>query len=97
MGRKITPEEALRIIKKKKIPFGVDYEFPCEIDTSGCKWFFGIRGPGNLHIVGKRKAHIDRIDPRESILKHLKEDAPAVGILAFILLFSLLLAIIRRR
>ena len=95
MGKKISPEEAVRIIKKKGIPFGEDYEFPYEIDTSGCRWFFGIRGPHNLHITGRKRAHIDRVDPRESILEHLRQDAPVAGLLAFILIFSLLLALKR--
>ena len=74
MRYKISPCEAAKIIKEKSIPYGEDYEFLYEIDTSNCEEFFGTRCDCNLHVKGKRKAHVDRVDPRKDLVGHLDRD-----------------------
>lgn len=80
---KITPCEVANILQLKRVPYGKNYGFPVEIETSECENFFGERCPCNVHVVGKNTAHRDRVDPRKDILGHLEEDVgvPAKGAL----------------
>jgi hypothetical protein len=70
----ITPRDARRYIESSGAGYGQNVTLPDEIDTSNCEKFFGIRCSHNVHVTGKRRAHIDRIDPRKNSIGHLKKD-----------------------
>ena len=74
MSRKISIDSVNRYIIRKETPFGVNIEFPLEIDTSQCEEFFGTRCPNNIHVTGKRIAHKDHSDPRFNSIEHIKKD-----------------------
>jgi len=72
--RNISPCEAAEILKRRFVPYGQDFIFPYDIDTSECEDFGGIRCDCNLHAKGRNVAHLDRFDPRRDLLRHLEED-----------------------
>ncbi len=69
----ITPKEVAIMLNEINAPYGKNYEFPSDIDTSECERFFGIRCPYNVHITDKHIAHIDEFNPRYKLLKHIEE------------------------
>jgi hypothetical protein len=77
-GVVLSPEQARIIIedayRKYRLPYGTDVTLPWEIDTSRCEWFFGLRCPYNIHVTGRRRAHIDRFDPRYNWKEHIDHD-----------------------
>lgn len=74
----MSPEEARvyieNVYKVYNLPYGMDVTLPRDIDTSRCEWFFGLRCPYNVHVTGRRRAHIDRFDPRYNLKEHLDHD-----------------------
>ena len=69
----ITPIEVASSLEAIGAPYGKNYEFPHDIDTSECGWFFGTRCPYNVHVTDKRIAHIDEFNPRYNPLEHIEE------------------------
>ena len=69
----IQPIEVANSLNSISAPYGKNYEFPLDIDTSECSQFFGIRCPYNVHVTDKRIAHIDEFNPRYNLLEHIKE------------------------
>ncbi len=70
---KITLREVANSLREIGAPCGQHYEFARDIDTSECEWFFGTRCPYNVHVTDKRRAHIDKFDPRYYTLEHIEE------------------------
>ena len=70
----ITPKDVRERFEEQGIQYGDNMEFSDDIDTSDCEEFFGTRCPENVHVKGKRKAHVDRVDPRKNPFGHLKRD-----------------------
>jgi len=73
MEDKTTPKEVASWLRAIGGSYGKHYEFPRDIDTSECEWFFGTRCPYNVHVTDKRIAHIDEFDPRHHPLEHIEE------------------------
>ena len=73
MEDKIRPKEVASWLKAIGASCGEHYQFPRDIDTSECGEFFGTRCPYNVHVTDKRKAHIDKFDPRYYPLEHFEE------------------------
>jgi hypothetical protein len=75
---RVSPEQARVYIegvyRRYNLPYGTDVTLPWDIDTSPCRWFFGLRCPYNVHVTGRRRAHIDRFDPRYNLKEHLDHD-----------------------
>lgn len=70
----ISPYDTSNFIKNSGARFGENVTLSNDIDISECEQFFGTRCPHNVHVKGKRKAHLDRKDPRYDPLGHLKHD-----------------------
>lgn len=70
----MSPKDVKDYISFTGASFGQDVTLPGEIDTGSCSEFCGTRCPENVHVTGKNKAHIDRVDPRYDPLGHLKHD-----------------------
>jgi hypothetical protein len=70
----ISPSEAKNRITKARVPYGTNVDVRDDVDVSQCENFFGTRCPGNVHVTGRRTAHVDRVDPRLNALAHLKWD-----------------------
>ncbi len=70
----ITPHDARRFIDSTGADYGQDVVLPDCIDTSECQEFFGTRCPDNVHVKSDRTAHVDRADPRDDPIGHLKYD-----------------------
>lgn len=70
----ITPKDVRDQIEQNNISYGENVVFPDEIDTSNCSEFFGTRCSENVHVTGKRTAHVDQVDPRKNPIGHLKKD-----------------------
>ncbi len=70
----ITPRDARRFIDSTGVDYGQDVVLPDCIDTSECQEFFGTRCPNNVHVKSDRTAHVDRVDPHNDPIGHLKDD-----------------------
>ena len=70
----ITPKETRKYIDGAQVPYGQNVILPDDIDTSECQEFFGTRCPHNVHVKGRRMAHVDREDPRVNPVGHLVKD-----------------------
>lgn len=70
----ISPYQARRYIASRRVPYGQNVALPGIVDTSECQEFFGTRCPHNVHVKGRRLAHVDRVDPRRDPIGHLKKD-----------------------
>ena len=66
--------EVRRYIDRMGVPHGQNVVLPGDIDTSECQEFFGTRCHHNVHVKGRRLAHVDRVDPRKNPIGHLKKD-----------------------
>ena len=62
-----------RYIDSMNVPYGQNVILPEDIDTSECQKFFGTRCSHNVHVKGRRLAHVDRVDPRKDPIGHLKK------------------------
>ena len=85
---KITPREVSSLLRTIGVPYGKHYEFSRDIDTSECEWFLGTRCPCNVHVTDKRRAHIDKFDPRYHPLEHVEETTgiPPLGTILLVIL-----------
>ena len=70
----ITPYEARKHIDRMGVPCGQNVPLPDDVDVSECQEFFGTRCSNNVHMKGRRLAHVDRADPRTDPIGHLKKD-----------------------
>ena len=68
------PYDVRKYIESTGVPYGENVTLPEDIDTNQCSDFFGTRCDHNVHAKGRRKAHIDRVDPRYNPAGHLKHD-----------------------
>ena len=85
-SNRISACQAAAELERLDIPYGKDYVFPSQIDTSGCEQLVGLRCPCNIHIKSNKVAHRDRVDPRQDLVGHLEKD---VGIpVRLLLLFA---------
>lgn len=70
----ISIRDARKHIESQNVNFGQNVTLPDIVDTCDCEEFFGTRCDENVHVTGSKQAHIDRNDPRQDPLGHLKYD-----------------------
>ena len=70
----ISPIDARKYIEFQNVDFGQNVTLPDVVDVCECEEFFGTRCDENVHVTGHKRAHIDRRDPRQDPLGHLKHD-----------------------
>ena len=68
------PYDVRKYIESTGVPYGENVTLPEDIDTNQCSDFFGTRCDHHVPVKGRRKAHIDRVDPRYNPASHLKHD-----------------------
>ena len=81
----MNPLEVRLYIDSRGVPYGQNVVLPDDVDTCRCQEFFGTRCPHNVHVKGRRLAHVDRVDPRRDPIGHLKKDVgvPYAAMTAF--------------
>ena len=70
----MNPLEVRLYIDSRGVPYGQNVVLPDDVDACGCQEFFGTRCPHNVHVKGRRRAHVDRVDTRRDPIGHLKKD-----------------------
>lgn len=70
----ISIKDTRKYIESQNVNFGQNVTLPNTVDICDCEEFFGTRCDENVHVTGSNRAHIDRRDPRQDPLGHLKHD-----------------------
>lgn len=70
----MSPRDVRKYIESQNVNFGQNVTLPDVVDVCECEEFFGTRCDENVHVTGPNQAHVDRKDPRQNPLGHLKHD-----------------------
>ncbi len=70
----MSPKDARLYIQSQGANYGQNVILPDHVDTCNCDEFFGTRCEYSVHVTGTKRAHIDRKDPRDDPVGHLKHD-----------------------